>query len=494
MQLLMQLLKWVFHRQWITLFILYFIYIPTIYAKPTATFTISPSQSGQAPLTVTLDGSKSTPSPGAMITRYDWRSTALGFMLSDSVQVKTFSVPGTYTIWLKITDNAGGVHETSKTVTVRDGSTQPPSVDPLPKPPVAHFTVSPTQGKAPLTVNLNASTSRASSTGAKIEKYQWQVNPPISTPISSQTVNTQATFTETGSYTITLMVSDSLGQNSTTKRSVIVSSSEDNPPVVSQPVSRFTILPSGGTAPLTVNLNASASQPSNGANLKSYQWSVTPAVVTSIAPQANTSVIFREAGTYTITLTVTDDLGKSSTSEQIITVSSNIIDPSFFSSSFIGEFEDALFYGGIMIRGEFLPQDALVFSDTEVQVRATIKVAPVDIGKIANIWVAVQYQPSALPLEDFRESLFYFKTQSTAFPFIAWELDPNSPFLPPNFQSDILLTEIQDIEVFTGNFKGSPGIYSVYLGYVFADGFADGRVISNYNIAAPIKFEVISRE
>lgn len=84
---------------------------------PTAIFTITPD-SGTAPVTVTLDGSMSTPSAGATIEEYKWRSTAPGFMLNDSIQVKPFTVPGTYTIWLKVVDSTGQSDETSQNLVV----------------------------------------------------------------------------------------------------------------------------------------------------------------------------------------------------------------------------------------------------------------------------------------------------------------------------------------------------------------------------------------
>lgn len=119
----MQFLNKISYRQWLTLLLFYLVLTPIIHAKPTAILNISPRIFGQAPFTVTLDGSKSIPSAGADIVEYSWRSTAGGFMLSDSVQVKVFNVPGKYTVWLTVTDSTGQSDETSQTVTVSQGST-----------------------------------------------------------------------------------------------------------------------------------------------------------------------------------------------------------------------------------------------------------------------------------------------------------------------------------------------------------------------------------
>ena len=72
-------------------------------------------------------------------------------------------------------------------------------------------------------------------------------------------------------------------------------------------------------------------------------------------------------------------------------------------------------------------------------VKAIIEVAPEHIGMKADILVGVQ-----LPKEQ-----WYFKTESTAFPFIASDLEP--PFIAA--ESSIELGSTQGINVFTGHFK-----------------------------------------
>lgn len=399
----------IFYGQWLWLLLLYFISTPTIFAKPQAFFTVSPSNTGKTPFIVTLDGSRSAPSsnpagsectPSPVITQYEWRSTAPGFMLSDSVQIKRFIEPGTYTVWLKVTDSTGETDEVSQTITV-------------------------------------LSASSASSGGNQVVS---------SGPVPSSSV----------------------------------SSSSQDP--LCKPISNFTILPAQGEAPLTVRLDASTSQPStkSGTNITGYQWQITP-FVKDISPVVQPSLTLTEAGTYTITLTVKNDLNLSTKTSQTITV----VKPEL-KTPLLGEFENASFYGGVMMDGEFLLEDSQSFgTQAEVSIIATIATPVDDQGKKVHLLVAIQYWPTgvspetAVPLS--------FKAESVAFPFVAWKLD--FPVLFPFAQSAIELKETQNIEIFKeGDFKGLPGKYKVYFGYLLAE---TGKAIHNFGTSAqPITFEV----
>jgi len=86
------------------------------------------------------------------------------------------------------------------------------------------------------------------------------------------------------------------------------------------PTASFTANHTSGEAPLTVNLDASASTDSDG-TISSYEWSSTGE---HTATDANTSMSFDNPGTYTITLTVTDDLGLTGTVQKDIIVSESL--------------------------------------------------------------------------------------------------------------------------------------------------------------------------
>ena len=71
------------------------------------------------------------------------------------------------------------------------------------------------------------------------------------------------------------------------------------------PTARFSVTPQSGAAPLTVNLNASASSDSDG-TLVSYAWDFGDGAVGSGVTASHT---YAAAGVYTVQLTVTDDAG-----------------------------------------------------------------------------------------------------------------------------------------------------------------------------------------
>jgi Leucine-rich repeat (LRR) protein len=81
--------------------------------SPLAAFTMS-SASGNAPLTIQLDASKSVDADG-VIVQYDW--TANGQTFGGQHTSATFTVPGQYTLILTVTDNDGFTATTQKTVT-----------------------------------------------------------------------------------------------------------------------------------------------------------------------------------------------------------------------------------------------------------------------------------------------------------------------------------------------------------------------------------------
>ena len=87
---------------------------------------------------------------------------------------------------------------------------------------------------------------------------------------------------------------------------------EENKP----PIAKFTVTPSSGNAPLTVSLDASASSDPDG-SISSYNWSSSDG---QTATGVTASMIFNNAGSYNITLTVKDNGGKTNTVTQTVTV------------------------------------------------------------------------------------------------------------------------------------------------------------------------------
>ena len=91
--------------------------------SPTASFSYLP-QTGNAPLTVSFDGSSSS-DPDGTIASYQWLFSD-GERLSGETVQRIFNMAGTYRVALKVTDNAGLSHQTEEfSITVLEPNLPP---------------------------------------------------------------------------------------------------------------------------------------------------------------------------------------------------------------------------------------------------------------------------------------------------------------------------------------------------------------------------------
>ena len=174
------------------------------------------------------------------------------------------------------------------------------------QPPTANFSASPTSGAAPLTVNFDASSSTAPD--GVIASYSWNFGDGETA--SGQT--TSHTFESAGSFTVRLTVTDNAGQTDSAEQVISVTGADGNLP----PTASFTASPSEGEAPLTVTFDASGSSDPDGA-IVSYAWDFGNGE-TATGLTANHT--FDSAGTFTVTLSVTDDGGATATDTTTIEV------------------------------------------------------------------------------------------------------------------------------------------------------------------------------
>jgi PKD repeat protein len=182
-------------------------------------------------------------------------------------------------------------------------------------PPVARLSV--TQLSSPFfTVSANGSTS---SDGDLTPIASYQFNFGDGTPVvkgSSSTV--QHTYAAQGSYTVTLLCTDTGGLVSNTASSLInVVPPPENPPVARLSVSQ--------TGTLSVNADGSTSTDTDLTPIASYQFTWgdgTPATVTN-PPTKSAPHSYSTAGTYTVSLIATDTGGNASApASQAVTVGS----------------------------------------------------------------------------------------------------------------------------------------------------------------------------
>jgi PKD repeat protein len=249
---------------------------------------------GNAPLTVNFNGTGST--AVKPIASYEW-DFGNGQTATGPTAFTTYSTPGTYQAKLTVTDTDGDKDVSLQTITVNT----PPNV-----PPTAAIGSSGTGGQAPYTVSFDGTGS--SDPDGSITSYAWN----FGNDRTATTPTASATYTQPGTYTVTLTVTDNQGATGTATRQIVVTGA---PNVVPNAVIRTVSV--AGTIPLTVNLSGGNSNDPDG-TIVGYAWDLGNGQTgTGAAIQA----VYTEAGSYTVTLTVTDDRGATSTQTLVIEVS-----------------------------------------------------------------------------------------------------------------------------------------------------------------------------
>jgi PKD repeat protein len=281
---------------------------------PTPSFTVSPET--PTAFQEVAFRSTSTAAPGSGLTSWAWNfgdgSTASGREVDHRFE------EGTHLVRLTVTDTNGISASTSRSVTVGSGPT-----------PTASFTFSPTSGNQPnQPVFFNGSGSTAGG-GRRLVDFDWDFG-------DGQTAGgavTSHTYAQPGSYTVTLEVTDDVGQTAIATRTVSVDApTPPTPPA--PPVASFTFSPatpdvSAGTN--RVNFDAATSSSPSGVAITNYRWNFGDGFIISGAPGAATSPpdggtflspqhTYVAPGSYNVNLIVTDANGRTGSVTLTVTV------------------------------------------------------------------------------------------------------------------------------------------------------------------------------
>jgi parallel beta-helix repeat protein len=195
----------------------------------------------------------------------------------------------------------------------------------LPEPPNATLDVSPNSGRPPLAVTADASTS--SDPDGDIESYSFNFGDgtPVVGPQGGPTA--PHTYTQPGTYTVTVTVRDTGGRTSQATDQVTVSNNDP-------PVAALAVTPNFGRAPLDVIADASASTDPDG-TIASYSFDFgdgSPVVGPQSAATAPHT--YATAGTYTVKVTVRDTAGGTSETTKTVNASANMVgNPGFEAST-----------------------------------------------------------------------------------------------------------------------------------------------------------------
>ncbi|MEN2736308.1 PKD domain-containing protein [Microbacterium sp. X-17] len=269
----------------------------TVNQPPTASFTATSSG-----LIASVDASASTDADGT-IASYSWNwgdgATSTGVTSSH-----TYATAGTYAVTLTVTDNGGATGTSSQSVTVA----------PIPnQPPTSSFTVTPT--------NLSVSTDASASTDpdGTIIGYAWDWGDGS----TGTGVTASHTYAAGGTYTITLTTTDNSNASTGSTKQVTVT------PPNQPPTAAFTTSANG----LALSVDGSTSSDPDG-TIASYAWNFGDGATATGATASHT---YAAAGTYTVTLVVTDNQSATGTTSQQVTVAkANVAPTAAFTSSATG--------------------------------------------------------------------------------------------------------------------------------------------------------------
>ncbi len=265
----------------------------TVYREtgwPVANFTYSPL----TPLVNEMITFTSTSyDEDGYITSWAWDFNEDGVTdATTEVATWSYATSGNHKVRLTVNDN--------DTLTPAQGTEKTIKIYPR---PVADFTYSPSNPLINEEVTFDASASH--DPDGTIVDYSWDFG-------DDQTATGQIvshTYTNFGTYTVTLNVTDNEGFKGT-------KSSEIH--VTKNPVASFTFSPSSPLAFQTITFDASSSTP-NGGTITRYFWDFGDDDIANETDPV-TSHSYAPADTYTVTLTITDSEGRTSTVTHSIVV------------------------------------------------------------------------------------------------------------------------------------------------------------------------------
>ncbi len=242
---------------------------------------------------VSLDPSGSSSAVGVTSTSWDFGDTNTSFSRSAPGSLHhTFASAGTYIVKLTVVDAYGNLATISHQITVAQTA--------------AAFTVSPASPQAGASATYDGSASI--DTVGTLNSYTWTWNDGSPPTVSGSPVTTH-TFVASGPHSVQLTVSDGTHSANTTRQVTV-----DAPPSAAFAVS--TANPAAGGS---VSFDGTGSSETNG-SIVSYSWDFGDA--SSPGNGATLSHTYATPGSYTVTLTVTDQDGYTAQAAHSVVVDS----------------------------------------------------------------------------------------------------------------------------------------------------------------------------
>ncbi len=236
---------------------------------------------GTVDIAVQFDGSASS-DPDGTIASYSW-DFGNGTTGTGATPSVTYAEAGTFNVTLTVTDDAGETNSVSTTVEIVAADNQSPVANPG----------GPYNGTVGVAVQFNGSGS--SDSDGTIASYNWDFGNGTTGTGATPT----ATYTEAGTFNVTLTVTDDAGATNSVSTTVVVVAADNQSPVANPGG------PYNGTVGVAVQFNGSGSSDPDG-TIASYNWDFGNGTT---GTGATPSTTYTEAGTFNVTLTVTDNAG-----------------------------------------------------------------------------------------------------------------------------------------------------------------------------------------
>ena len=254
--------------------------------------------------------------PSYWIQKPTYNSSAGKFETYLTTSPDRYTRPGTYTIY--------ATARTSPAVRTSSSSTF--QLETYPCPPQAAFTYTPLQIYQNMTVTFDASSSSAEGFNDTIIRYEWTINDPYNpehiikegTFTNPPNPTITHTFEYPGTFTVELNVTDNEGLWSTTSKPITILPEYG-------PTANFTWTPETAIINQTVTFDASASTPGWSAKTQefspiiNYAWDFGDGTFNETTSPTITHE-YTTPGNYTVTLTITDAVGRTDTISHTIEI------------------------------------------------------------------------------------------------------------------------------------------------------------------------------
>ncbi len=257
--------------------------------------------SGDEGEAIPVDGSASS-DPDGTVESYLWTATDGSFDDPTSATT-TFTAPddGTYTLTLEVIDNDGIPDTETTMVTVHNVA---PSIDAGPD-------VEADTGEV-VEIDATFTDPGADTWTATISWGDGTIDDPATVEATTKTVSGRHTYLSADTWTVTVCVSDGDGGQDCDGVTATVSSASGTPPIADAGG------PYRGREGSWIRLNGRRSHDPDG-NIVSYHWTATGGVFNN-PDKARPKFRAPDDGTYTLTLTVTDDDGLTDSMTTTVTV------------------------------------------------------------------------------------------------------------------------------------------------------------------------------